>query len=116
VEKICEWRVTVVDDEVFPARIVTTDVARDDWRRHQLDPGSVKFELGDFPSSASEMCQEYLRRVGLRFGAFDFAEDANGKLVFLECNSNGQFGWLEDELGFPMSRAIAVALMHNCAY
>ncbi len=53
----------------------------------------------------------YLRRAGLRFGAFDLAEDAEGQLWFLECNPNGQWGWIESATGLPITDAIVSELL-----
>ncbi len=39
-------------------------------------------------------------------GAFDFIENEDG-ITFLECNLNGQYLWLEEDLGLPISEAIA---------
>lgn len=101
-----EWRITVVGDESFDAAIYTAEDAKDDWRKHQLE-SKVEFRHELFPSDQQEKCFEYLGKLGLKFGAFDFIEDHEGKVTFLECNANGQFGWLEDDLGFPISEAIA---------
>jgi hypothetical protein len=35
----------------------------------------------------------------------------DGQLVFLECNPNGQYGWLEEDLGMPISASIASTLV-----
>jgi hypothetical protein len=43
----------------------------------------------------------------LAYGAFDFAEDADGTWWFLECNQSGQFGFVEVETGQPIARSIA---------
>lgn len=107
--KAREWRITVVGDEAFDAAIYTADDAKDDWRKHQLG-ARIEFKHEPFPNTQKEKCFEYLSRMGLGFGAFDFVEDYDGKVTFLECNANGQFGWLEDELGFPISKAIATEL------
>jgi len=53
----------------------------------------------------------FIQKMGLGFGAFDFVEQHDGKIVFLECNPNGQYGWLEEDLGFPISASIASALV-----
>lgn len=37
-----------------------------------------------------------MRIWGLRYGRLDFILDQNNVLWFLECNPNGQFGWLDD--------------------
>lgn len=57
------------------------------------------------------MCIEYLRQANLRYGAFDLVEQPTGEIVFLECNSAGQYAWLEEELGLPVSQSIANLLI-----
>lgn len=42
----------------------------------------------------------------------DFVEDHKGKITFLECNANGQYGCLETDLDYPISEAIADDLAH----
>ncbi|GAA5764612.1 hypothetical protein [Streptosporangium roseum] len=53
------------------------------------------------------------RRGGLSFGAFDFGLTGDGIPVFLECNPNGQWGWLEDATGLPIAAAIAALLLED---
>jgi hypothetical protein len=43
----------------------------------------------------------------LNFGCFDFIVDRNCNYIFLECNTNGQWMWLEEEAKLPISAAIA---------
>lgn len=110
VEKHKEWRVTAVGDNVFSVAIYTDENAKVDWRIHQLTD-SVRFKSETPPEGIEERCIQYLGRVGLKFGAFDFIEKPDGEVVFLECNPNGQYGWLEERLGFPISQAIADELI-----
>lgn len=110
VQKAREWRVTVVGDEIFPAAIYTTGAAKLDWRTHQLT-SEVEFKNETLPENVRDMCTAFLGRFGLQFGAFDLIENHDGEVTFLECNPNGQYGWLESELGFPISRAIADKLI-----
>lgn len=105
-----EWRVTVVGEAVFAAAIYTDESAKDDWRKHQ-QTSSVNFVREEFPDEAAARCLDFLGKTGLRFGAFDFIEDPEGRLIYLECNPNGQYGWLEEALGFPVSQAIASELI-----
>jgi hypothetical protein len=49
--------------------------------------------------------------MGLRFGAFDLIEEPDGNVVFLECNPNGEYFWLEESLGFQISDAVAAELI-----
>lgn len=63
------------------------------------------------PEGIDERCVQYLGQMGLGFGAFDFIERPDGEVVFLECNPNGQYGWLEEALEIPVSAAIANELV-----
>ena len=110
VPKAREWRITIVGDETFDAAIYTDETARDDWRKHQ-STASVQFRHGTFPDAEKERCFAYLGRFGLKFGAFDFVEGQDSSITFLECNTNGQFGWLEGCLDLPISNAIADQLV-----
>lgn len=101
-----EWRITVVGNTFFDAAIYTDDSAKDDWRIRQFTD-SVQFKAETFPDKQKKMCLRYLKKFGLRFGAFDFIESDDGTITFLECNPNGQFMWLERDLGLPISNAIA---------
>lgn len=55
-----------------------------------------------------------LAAMGLRFGALDFIVDPDGQWWFLEINPNGQWAWIEDEIGLPISSALADALEGRC--
>lgn len=102
-----EWRITVVGSKVFDAAIYTSDDAKTDWRTKQFDPTKVVFSAEKFPDVQHQRCLAYLSNMGLRFGAFDFIETPDGEIIFLECNPNGQYGWLEERLGLPISEAVA---------
>jgi hypothetical protein len=110
IPKMREWRITVAGSEVFPAAIYTNKNAKDDWRRLQVT-GAVRFKKEPLPEGVAEKCIKFLGKMGLKFGAFDFIEKPDGEIIFLECNPNGQYGWLEEELNLPISGAIAAELM-----
>ena len=110
IKKAREWRVTVVGDEVFPAAIYTSDEAKDDWRKLQ-ETSAVVFKNEALPDDISEQCIAYLGKMGLKYGAFDLIEQPDGATIFLECNPNGQYGWLEDALGFSISHAIVSEIL-----
>lgn len=103
-----EWRVTVVGSSVFPVAIYAPE-GRVDWRKDQLR-GDARFVLEEIDSSVKSSLIDLVDRLGLGYAAIDLIETANGELVFLEANANGQYSWLEDELGLPISEAIARAL------
>lgn len=112
VEKAFELRVTVVDSEVFACKIDSQaqkeDQGKVDWRQG-YDYG-LKHSVFDMPKEVSENCKLFLKKMGLRFGCFDFIVTPEGQYVFLECNPNGQWLWIELETGLSISTAIARSL------
>jgi glutathione synthase/RimK-type ligase-like ATP-grasp enzyme len=52
-----------------------------------------------------------VQALGLCFGAIDLILTPDGEYVFLEVNLNGQWAYIEDLLGLPISAAIAEMLI-----
>ena len=52
-----------------------------------------------------------MRRLGLLYGAIDLVETPDGRHVFLELNPSGEFFWLEQQPGLPISAALADILL-----
>jgi hypothetical protein len=102
VTRRADLRITVIGDEFFGVRITSPDRDIVDWRKPGLGIDYSTFEVGQ---DLRHLCQELLRRLGLVYGAFDFIEKPDGKVVFLEVNPTGEWAWLEDRLGLPMRAA-----------
>ena len=81
-----------------------SDTARVDFRS---DYGSLSYAVADIPDPVTAGVAGFLAHFGLAYGAFDFAVDPEGCWWMLECNSVGQFSWLEDATGLPISAALA---------
>ncbi|WP_067485573.1 ATP-grasp ribosomal peptide maturase [Actinomadura hibisca] len=103
-------RVTAIDDRVFCVRIDSADLL--DWRQ---DYDALTYTVTDPPPGLTERIAAYLDRFGLMFGCFDFVLRPDGEPVFLEINPNGQWAWLEDETGLPMTSALADLLERGIA-
>ena len=115
VEKAYELRVTVVEDKIFACKIdsqiLDEDKGKIDWRQG-YDFG-LKHETYQLPQEIGDKCILFLKKMGLNFGCFDFIYTPNGEYVFLECNPNGQWLWIEQETGLEISNAIANALIRK---
>ena len=105
IAKRADIRLTVVGERMLAARKSTAADA---------DEVDVRFASPTHPWQATEVpprvadaVRAYLRGAELAYGAFDFAEDADGTWWFLECNQSGQFGFVEVETGQPIARTIA---------
>lgn len=108
VPKDYEIRLTVVDDQFFAARIDgKSEAARVDWRS---DYSALSYRVVETPKLIRSRVSALLGKLGLRFGALDFAVAPDGEWWFLECNPNGQWAWIEEETGMPISRALADTL------
>jgi hypothetical protein len=115
IEKKYELRVTVMGSHIFTCKLdsqaLTASTGAVDWR-DGYDYG-LKHEMIDTPTVIGDFCRKYLQRLCLNFGCFDFIVKPNGEYVFLECNPNGQWGWIEDECHVPMSEAMVDCLVNK---
>ncbi|MBR1490665.1 MAG: hypothetical protein IJ611_08135 [Bacteroidales bacterium] len=109
VPKAFEMRVTVADKDVFAARIDTQHLdeskGRIDWRQG-YDSG-LRFSECTLPEDIREKCVLLVHALGLNFGCIDLIVRPDGQYVFLECNPNGQWLWIELETGMKISEGIA---------
>jgi hypothetical protein len=111
VSKQVELRITVVGTCVFAAEIDSqaTNRTRDDWRHYDL--GATPHRVHELPDELAAGCVELVRGLGLLYGAIDMILTPEGRYVFLELNPSGEYGWIEDLTGLPISEAIADVLL-----
>lgn len=114
IDKRHELRVTVVGQQIFACKIDSqaNALTREDMR---FDVRSLRHEMIECPE-ITEKLLGYMQAFHLNFGCFDIAVSTNGTYVFLECNPNGQYAWIEEMTGAPISQAIANMLMKNHAW
>ena len=108
--KRSDVRVVVIDDAIFATRILSQahDETQVDWRKGvRLD---LAHEAMDLPTDLALACIAVTRDLGLRFAAIDLVEDEDGRFWFLEANPNGQWAWIEQRTGAPVTTAIVDAL------
>jgi glutathione synthase/RimK-type ligase-like ATP-grasp enzyme len=108
VEKICEYRVTVVGSEVYACRIDSQCAGGEtaiDWRNYNI-PRTPHLAV-ELPACLSLKLTALVRELGLVYGAVDLVENRDHEILFLEVNSMGQWLWIEDLTGLPISQAIA---------
>ncbi|WP_433428574.1 MvdC/MvdD family ATP grasp protein [Nonomuraea sp. CA-141351] len=113
VAKRVELRVTVVGRTVFAAEIHSQENnhARHDWRRYDL--AATRHAVHDLPPDVAARCVELVVRLGLTYGAIDLILTPDDRYVFLEINPSGQWLWIENATGLPISAAICDLLMHG---
>ena len=106
IEKKTELRVTVVGDRVFSASI---DTARNrqclvDSRR--LDTEHTPHHPFPLDAAVNAKIVDIVRGSGLTYATLDFIVRPDDELVFLELNPAGQYLWIEQLTGLPISEAI----------
>jgi hypothetical protein len=106
IPKRFELRITVVGQKVFATEIHSqmTNHTRHDWRRY--DHNKMIYVPHTLPLIVENQCIKLVQSLGLCFGAIDMILTPDGRYVFLEINPNGQYLWIEDATGFPISEAI----------
>lgn len=101
-----DFRVTVVGERVFAVAIDSQSGAETvtDWRRGCIP--DLAHELVELPTDIEALCVRLVQQLELGFGAIDLVLDTEGQYWFLECNPNGQWAWIENRTGAPISSAI----------
>jgi len=111
VPKKLELRITVVGAQAFAAEIDSQNSQRayDDWRRYDYD--RVLHQPHSLPEEISASCVRLVANFGLAFGAIDMILTPDGRYVFLELNPTGQWHWIEQLTGLPISEALCDLLV-----
>ncbi|MER5598447.1 ATP-grasp ribosomal peptide maturase [Streptomyces sp. NPDC002265] len=107
VAKSADIRLTVVGERMLAARKAADPDADPDLVDVRYASPAVPWRPVEVPPRIADGVRAYLRGAELAYGAFDFAEDADGTWWFLECNQSGQFGFVEVDTGQPIAHAIA---------
>lgn len=107
IEGDCDLRVTAIDDEIIAVGFDLT---------HSRYPADVRIDTRipsqpcEIDSSVCDKIREFMRRSGVRYGAFDFRRRRDGSLVFFEINPGGQFLYLDHSAGTQIAVAMARVL------
>lgn len=111
VPKRSELRVTVFGERAIAVEIDSQANlhTRLDWRRYDIK--HTPHRLHRLPDSVERGCVALVRDLGLRYGAIDLVLTPEGEYVFLEINPNGQFLWLEEAAGVPLTEALCDLLV-----
>lgn len=108
VDDAVDLRITAVGDQLFATAIhAARDAYPVDFR---MDLRGAAFEPVSLPDAVADRLRTLLRRLGLRYGAIDVRRRTNGDHVFLEVNPAGQWQFVEQRTGQPITEALASLL------
>jgi hypothetical protein len=103
-----DLRVTVVGEELFAAAIHSQELPYALDFRLFLEIGSgVRMSSTQLPDEVESGLLRLLKHAGLRYGAIDMRRTPDGRHVFLEVNPAGQWRFVEEVTGQPITAAMA---------
>lgn len=83
-----------------------------DWRAGSIaEEGEVENEIFELPELVEAALQRMMRSFEINFASIDMIVTPKEEFVFLDLNPNGQWLWLEEEIGLPLVATMADLLM-----
>ena len=106
-----DLRVTVIDRHIFAAAIHSQNTSyRVDYRM-EMDQAQV--EAHELPPDVVKGLHAFMDRLGLVYGAIDMRLTPDGRYVFLEVNPAGQWLFVEDRTGQPITETFVQLLLEQ---
>ena len=107
-------RATVVGEQIFATAITVgpNGYAAD----YRMDMDGASWEPTTLPDSIQATLAALMRRLGLVYGAVDLLRTRGGEHVFLEVNPAGEWLFVEERTGQPITVAMArlLASLDRC--
>lgn len=111
IEKGYEIRVTLIGSHIIACKIDNqksgNEISSIDWKRDLMNIDHFLYQL---PLEIEQKLLKIMKYLKLTFGTIDLIKSPGGRYYFLEANSNGQWGWVEDKIGVNISEKIAIFL------
>jgi len=84
-----------VEGEIFASQLDRSSFDGQDWRKH-IYSKELPWTTCNLSFQEIQAVQALMADLRLPFGRLDFIRNPEGQLVFLEVNTNGEWGWLDD--------------------
>jgi glutathione synthase/RimK-type ligase-like ATP-grasp enzyme len=100
-----DLRITIIGECIFAAEIYSQDTAyKADYR---MDMNSAKVKPHTLPADLCEQLLKYMQNLHLVYGAIDMRLTPDDEYVFLEINPTGQWLFIEERTGQPITETLA---------
>lgn len=76
-----------------------------------MDLDGARFQPTTLPASTQKGIRAVMKRLGLVYGAIDLRRTPDHQDVFLEINPAGEWRFVEDRTGQPITEAMAELLV-----
>jgi glutathione synthase/RimK-type ligase-like ATP-grasp enzyme len=113
VRKAMDVRITVIGDRLFAVGIESADDEKGRIDFRQAGVYDFVHRPLELPEPVGAACRSLVRRLGLQFAALDLLLTPEGDYVFLEINPNGQWLWIEEMTGLPLTQALCDLLARD---
>jgi glutathione synthase/RimK-type ligase-like ATP-grasp enzyme len=107
VDAVADLRVIAIGEELFAAAADLEGANYPTDVRLNLE---IRYRPCALPDGIQRHLQTLMRRLGLEYGAIDLRLTPDGRYVFLELNPAGQFLYIEQMTGQPITAALASKL------
>ncbi|MEO7442979.1 MAG: alpha-L-glutamate ligase, partial [Acidimicrobiales bacterium] len=108
VPAVADLRVTVVGPRIFATAVSPAPGGYQVDYRMDLD--GAEYRPTELDPATEKLVNALMERLGLVYGAIDFRRTPDGEEVFLEVNPAGEFLFIEERTGQPISQAMASLL------
>ncbi|WP_406397210.1 hypothetical protein OH805_00145 [Streptomyces sp. NBC_00879] len=103
-----DLRVTIVGDRVFAAEIDASETSYPVDMRMVVHEAHVRPVT--LPPALTDQLLRFMRSLGLVYGAVDLRRRPDGEYVFFEVNPAGQWLFVEERTGLPITAEVAALL------
>ena len=80
-----------------------------------MDMANARISPVELPDQVQALLKDFMKRLGLQYGAIDMRLHPDDEYVFLEINPAGQWLFVEQATGQPIAASIARILVENDA-
>ena len=108
VAAVADIRVTVVGDEIFATAV--TPAPGGYTVDYRMDLGGARFAPTSLAAETERKLRAFMERLGLVYGAIDLRRTTEGEEIFLEINPAGEWRFVEERSGQPITEAMAALL------
>ena len=106
-----DLRITVIGDAIFAAAIHSQETDYKVDFRMTMD--AARFEAWSLPPEVERMIHAYMQSLGLVYGAIDMRLTPEGEYVFLEINPCGQWLFVEQRTGQPITQCLVQLMIEK---
>lgn len=104
-----DLRITVINQSVFAAEILSGNTSYKVDFRMTMHEAEIRSHT--LPDDLEKKIISFVKKLGLIYGAIDMRLTPSGEYVFLEINPAGQWLFIEERTGQPITQTLAEQLL-----